>query len=150
MRKIGLLIVFMLGCSSSEGGDKASLYGDWIDEGTNGGFGLALTLRKDGTYTWSHIVVVSPSLANVEIETGRFTAVGDQFTATPEQWSCARPDPATTARYTLSDGALVLATPAAIISYKANSAPAKAINVAIGCFDAHGAFAASPLAPVTH
>lgn len=149
MRTIGLAIVFFAGCSSSSSGSPPSLYGNWIQDGASGNTGQALTLRNDKTYTFSDIVVTSSKTANSEVEKGHFVDNGDSLTFTPEQWSCQQPDPPTTVKYTLGEGTLALANPQRIVSYKANTEPtATDVNITIGCFDQHGAFTPSPLAPV--
>ena len=149
------VLVFVIGCGGGGGSAASRLDGSWLFTSPNG-VGVGAIFSPDDTYVAMVIVVTAAGQNSgsleMQVEKGRFSVSGDQLTSTPTHWTCPGPDPIDTATFSFSGQDLVISSPTGFITFAPNNAPTSTatITATLGCFDANGAFTASPLAPVTN
>jgi hypothetical protein len=154
MRSIGFAAASLVGlltaCSSSSSSQPPSLYGNWDYIDSAGTAGNGLTLKSDGTYVVSRLVLTSSTSANAQVESGTMVVTGSTIAFTPQNWSCEEPkDPPYTATYQLTNGGLEVTLPGLVIAFQVNTSPvATNFTLATGCFPQSGGFVPSPLSPV--
>lgn len=149
-RALLLAVAVLESACASSSSDAPSLDGNWIYVNDQGTAGLGVTFNGDGTYTAFVMAMTSQSSADAEVETGLFTTQAGAVTFTPREWTCPGPDPASTVKYTFSNGNLLLSFPSGIISLQQNTASSdEAFSITYGCFDRKThTFIRSQLAPV--
>ena len=92
----------------------------------------------------------STTSLNVEEETGTYVATDTTLTTTPQEWTCAGPDPVLSYSYAFAGSGLDVTSSTGLIVFSPDTTPPTSnAVVTFGCFTSTG-FVASPLAPVTN
>jgi hypothetical protein len=148
MRIAGWAALMAIGCGSA-GASPQSLIGNWMSRSSDGTTDVAATFTGDGAYALSLLQPTSATTAIAQVEKGAYAATDDQFTATPQEYSCPGPDPATTVTYTLNGATLQVDGASGIVDFASSGAPVEEkYTLTYGCFQPNGSFVTSPLTPV--
>lgn len=150
-----LFVALTSGCAAAIPLPPKGLDGTWLYvNGTGvgsgqGNAGEGLTIRSDGTYVISSIVLTSSDSADVQLEAGNFALDGNTAQVTPTQTTCAGfAFPAYSATFDLNGDQLTVATAYGVTVFERDTAISNvSFSDTFGCFEKSG-FVPQPLAPV--
>ncbi len=128
---LGLAIaaLSLCGCGGlvSPGSRGPSVSGNWVAEPAIGALGVALDVKRDGSYVITNLTLTSQTMANATVETGTLTVSGGTITFTPKEWSCRGPRPVWSAPFSFQDGDLLVTQPTYVLKLQPTDATATAV-----------------------
>ena len=138
-------------CGANSETPEQRLIGTWVYANAADTSGLGVQFKGDSTYELVIMQLTSSTSANVEAETGVFSATDTELTFVPQQWTCPGPYPSYTVSYHFNGDTLVVtsSTGATMLS-RDTSPPWTNGYIAYGCFQSNGSFVAEALAPVSN
>jgi hypothetical protein len=150
MKRVAALLLVLSACSGASS-SSPRLDGNWLYASSSSAEGLGLTLKSDGTYVSTVLVLTSSNSGNAQIEEGAFTTSGSTITFTPKAWSCPGPDAVYSDSYTFDGADLDLSYSGGVLLLQPNTSTASSsFSLVTGCFASDGTFTQVPLAPVSN
>jgi hypothetical protein len=148
MKRLFVVLVFLVGCGNSEEPDVLAGT-DWLIEWTEVTCVTVVSFNQTGGYSTGLGCRLTDGSLGLDMETGSYTVSGTNLTTRTEQSTC----PATasrvpdTVRFEMTPDNLRIVTTDGILIFERTSTggPVQGGAVALGCFDDQGYFIPGPL-----